>query len=846
MLAPHIKKKVDELWNRFWAAGLTNPLVAVEQITYLLFLKRLEDIDLKRQKRGFPTIYFGHENCKWSYIRQEKTNPTHLIEVVFPWLRELDKHFSLDSAQDTELASLNNRMADAYFQLDPSKGKVLSDAIDKIDELFARAGDGSAAQDIMGDTFEYLLDEMATAGKNGQFRTPRHLIRFMVELLDPEPGQRIIDPAAGTGGFLFSAQQYLMKKYTAKETRDGVVIPNYVLEWDGAPHRIDGAEAPHLKKEVIEDGKRVNRNYWDLMHDGRYFVGLDNDRTMARIGWMNLILHDIHDPHLVQGDSLSERKGKPAIAGLLEPESYDFVLANPPFTGNVDSIDLDDNSARFPKGSKKVAVQGRTDKKTLAITDKSELLFLWLMLDLLDVGGNCAVIIPEGVLFGNTDAHVRLRRELLTEHVVEGVISLPGGVFQPYAGVKTSILLFRKETRRGEKQTFTGQAPHTDYVWFYEVEEDGYTRDAKRNPRPGQRNDLWDALVKFRAWIEEGRSGAQRNEKTFLQPSFHPERWRQALLRDTSDKLTPAGKAFSSLADTSMWDGQVWNLKELFGLPVDPKEAEIQVRNAASQALTALVIQYFSPATRPVWQAWQDAATAEKLMDTDKALAQWQKAIKSPLQDFNRAARDVQSFFEPEDGAALPMWKELVKDALNAGLGFHEHQVKNAPLLKQFPESAPVCDLAADLAAIAREVAKLDGFDVTLRSLAIDQTRELKAAKHWVVPVRAWARNEDWQSEDGRLKGSHNPDGLVRQQYVDAMQEAKLYDEREVLKDGLLDPDCIEARDWNLSAGQYKPFDFTQLKSDKSVSELIGELRTTEQQIIGGLDKLLAMVEGRE
>ena len=276
MLAPHIKKKVDELWNRFWAAGLTNPLVAVEQITYLLFLKRLEDIDLKRQQRGFPSIYFGFETCKWSYIRQDKTNPTHLIEVVFPWLRDLDKHFTGASADGTELASLNNRMADAYFQLDPNKGKVLSDAIDKIDELFARAGEGSAAQDIMGDTFEYLLSEVATAGKNGQFRTPRHLIRFMVELLDPEPGQRIIDPAAGTGGFLFSAQQYLMRKYSAQD--------NLVLEWDGTPHRTDGAAATPEQYAAI--------------HHGANFVGLDNDRTMARNGWMNLVLHDVNDPHL--------------------------------------------------------------------------------------------------------------------------------------------------------------------------------------------------------------------------------------------------------------------------------------------------------------------------------------------------------------------------------------------------------------------------------------------------------------------------------------------------------------------------------------------------------------------
>ncbi|WP_275689496.1 type I restriction-modification system subunit M [Nitrosomonas oligotropha] len=255
MLAPHIKKKVDELWNRFWAAGLTNPLVAVEQITYLLFLKRLEDIDTKRADRGLRSIYaltpdeeaqiqaapekdkaalrekLDASSCRWSYIRQEKTNPVHLIDKVFPWLRTIDQRLA-SNEDDTELASLNNRMADAYFQLDPNKGKVLSDAIDAIDQLFARAGEGSAAQDIMGDTFEYLLSEMATAGKNGQFRTPRHLIRFMVELLDPEPGQRIIDPAAGTGGFLFSTRCRIDDAQVLSPREPGVGMGRHP-----APHR---------------------------------------------------------------------------------------------------------------------------------------------------------------------------------------------------------------------------------------------------------------------------------------------------------------------------------------------------------------------------------------------------------------------------------------------------------------------------------------------------------------------------------------------------------------------------------------------------------------------------------
>lgn len=819
MLAPHIKKKVDDLWNRFWAAGLTNPLVAVEQITYLLFLKRLEDIDLKRQQRGFPSIYAGFETCKWSYIRQEKTNPTHLIEVVFPWLRELDKHFNSANAEDTELASLNNRMADAYFQLDPNKGKVLSDAIDKIDELFARAGEGSAALDIMGDTFEYLLSEVATAGKNGQFRTPRHLIRFMVELLDPEPGQRVIDPAAGTGGFLFSTQQHLMRKYSARE--------NLVLEWDGTPHRTDGAAATQEQYAAI--------------HNGANFVGLDNDRTMARIGWMNLILHDITDPHLQQGDSLSKREGKPTLKELLEPGSYDYVLANPPFTGTVDSGDLEPDTVLFPR------VGGGGKKKDDSITNKSELLFLWLMLDLLDIGGRCAVIIPEGVLFGNTDAHVRLRRELLAEHMVEGVISLPGGVFQPYTAVKTSILIFRKITRRDNKQTLpSNAAPLSEYVWFYEVEEDGYSKNAKREARPGEQNDLWDALEKFDAWISDGPTGAQRNEKTLLQPSFHKERWRQALLRDTADNLTPAGEAFASLPDTSIWDGRVWGMHELFPeLPSDPKAAESQVRNATIKMLYHLVVQFFAGPTQPVWAKWKDAGTAAKQMDSDKALNEWQKAIRVPQQEFNRAAREVQRFFEADDGPALPLWKETVKEALDSGLNFYKEVVTQAST-EQFTEVEPVTDLNAAMEEIAREAAKLDGFDVTLRSLKIDQASELKAAKHWVVPVRDWGRNDEWQSEDGLLVGSHGADGMVRSAFVDAMLNDGLYDEKGTLKDGLLDPDCLEARAWNLSAGQYKPFDFTQLKSDKSVAELIGALKTTEQNIISSLDQLLAMVEGRE
>ena len=252
-------------------------------------------------------------------------------------------------------------------------------------------------------------------------------------------------------------------------------------------------------------------------------------------------------------------------------------------------------------------------------------------------------------------------------------------------------------------------------------------------------------------------------------------------------------------------------------------------------------MRYLAPPTKLIWEKWHPA----QIQAPEQAREDWQKAIKTLPQDFKRAASDVQRFFESDDLTALPMWKELSKDALITALAQHEATVTKANR-SSFAEYRPVTNLTQEMEKIAREVAKLDGFDVVLRSLSIDQPTPLDAAKHWVVPVRDWLRNDDWQSEDGNLKGSHDANGLVRQQYVEAMLAAKLYDEKEVLKEGLLDPDCIEAREWNLSSGQYKPFDFTQLKSDQSVVELIAELRQTEQRVIGGLDKLLAMVEGRE
>jgi type I restriction enzyme M protein len=326
--------------------------------------------------------------------------------------------------------------------------------------------------------------------------------------------------------------------------------------------------------------------------------------------------------------------------------------------------------------------------------------------------------------------------------------------------------------------------------------------------------------------------------------AYWPERWRQALLRDTADKLTPAGEAFAALPDTSMWDGQVWGMHELFSdLPANPKEAEEKTRAATAGGLLEVAIQAFTPAAQKAWDATLSARLAEKITDAE-LLEAWKKAAKPVETELKKLAREREAFFEKEDSPALPLWKDLLRTALAEAQA--DAYVLGILRANQPPKTMTAHDIGQKLTEAARAIAKLDGFNVTLRSLAVDQPADLKAAKHWVVPVRAWARNDEWQGDDGELVGSHDADGLVRPAYVQAMLDAGLYDDKGALKDGLLDPDCIEAREWNLSAGQYKPFDFTQLKSDKSVAELIGALKTTEQDIIQGLDKLLAMVEGRE
>lgn len=804
MLAPHLKSKVDELWNKFWSAGITNPLVAIEQITYLLFLKRLEGLDAERVKQGKPSIYsykyyVDGEQCRWSFIKRDADDINHLNEVVFPWLRELEgiiakidqeekeknKGKDADVERAGEVAAVGNRMSDAYFQLDPNKGAILNEAITLIDGLFNHVDASSVDDDLMGDIFEYLLSEISSSGKNGQFRTPRHIIRVLVELLDPKVGERVIDPAAGTGGFLFSAMSHVMMRNTSPEMLK--------LEWDGTAHQAYGDQ---LTPE--QDA---------LVHQGNYYVGLDNDRTMVRIGWMNMILHGIQTPQIHQRDSLGKLKDDDGLRDVLKSESFQYVLANPPFTGTVDRGTLD--LSMFPKAAEK----GK--KATVALTDKSELLFIWRMLDFLAVGGRCAVIIPEGVLFGSTEAHTRLRRELLTEHTVEAIISLPGGAFQPYTGVKTSIIVFQKDTPKSDSGSWKNtDEPRTQRVWFYEVQEEAYSLDAKRNERKGLNNDLWDMLEKFKI-----RHQTESELMDYYQPNYYKERWR--LVDEKVVKIFSDNKAVISQK------GKVAALYELFNdLPADPEQASQQIDLKLRPAIRELI------QGSTAYEIARNHAFLPQvsLSERNDIVVKPQAVFKNEMNRLLRGSDSLELF--EKDGIARSLFKKACEDELKNPLD-KEIKIDDS----QYVSSE---NIKSKLEAIAREYAKLDGYDVTLRTTEVfKQENALSESKSWWADVRTYARNDDWESEDGTLKGSHDENGGVRPQYLKSIP---LYDENGKLNTEYLTPDCIEAKGWNLSAGQYKPFTFTAIENDQSVADMIRDLQAQEQIILTGLEKLLAMV----
>jgi type I restriction enzyme M protein len=449
VLSPQLEDEIRQLWHFFRSAGIADRLAAIEQITYLVFLKRLEDLN--------PNVI--PEEYRWSNFKHLSGDALlkRVRGEVFEWLRSRDRddpqaqesesESSQDDADKKMRQKHQGRMSDAVFLI--ANATLLRLTIDTIDKLFIP----SRNQDTLGDIYEHLLGEIAENRKNGVFRTPRHIIRVMCDLVNPQWNDRICDPACGTAGFLVNAYQHVLKTHTDPA--------NLVFEGDGTPiNTLEGRPFNMVGENLsTQQDKYLRENA---------LYGYDFDKTMVRLGWMNLIQHGIEKPKINYANTLGSTFNQKIQSG--EVGDFSVILANPPFGGRLDKTDI-----------------GKTlqDLKT----NHTELLFIELILQLLTTGGRAAVIVPEGVLFGSSKAHKALREKLVAENTLRGVISLPGGVFQPYTNVKTSILLFNK----GGK---------TDEVWFYEVAKDGKTLDAKRTPRP-QENDLWDLTLKYRLQFEE-------------------------------------------------------------------------------------------------------------------------------------------------------------------------------------------------------------------------------------------------------------------------------------------------------------------------------------------------------
>jgi type I restriction enzyme M protein len=822
MLSPQLRSKVHGLWTMFWSAGMTNPLVAIEQITYLLFLRQLEHFDEVRKESGKPTIYgkrlildsqgepvldkdknpvvIDYDVCRWNYIRQ---NPSFELfnDTVFPWLRNLETWLKENNPSNHDpLGQITGRLDDAYFVLDPNKSETLKRAVQEIHELFNSVGGANA--DIMGDIFEYLLGEIQSAGKNGQFRTPRHVIRFMIELLDPPPTTngrptRILDPACGTGGFLVNTLIHWKKQATDREMLR--------LEWDGTPHRTYG---------TLPEGLDPNE----------CFFGYDNDRTMVRIAWMNLILHDLDFPKIDQLDSLSKRMPDNLST------TFDYILANPPFTGTVDESDLSTNRERVGWKGKK------------PITTKSELLFVWMMLDLLRIGGRCAVVVPDGVLFGSTNAHVELRRKLLFENTLEGVVSLPGGVFNPYSGVKTSILIFQKV---GDEPR-AGQEPRTKEVWFYEVAEEAKTLDQRRKDRPGQNNDLFDASEKFHNWYEVVQGSDLPNLRedassvTYHQPEYWKERWR--VIDDEFLKVFP---------EEESQKGHALGLHEIFiDLPRSPEEMTQMVKAAGK----SLLAESASQLVQAAWGTGDKQKTAAKKLE--KAAEDLDKRLRRLLGDLTKRNREKSILDREYDQFGLNALKQTL-DEMKAEL---QTTLEVVAKEKQKPaENAEVAVAEETLDTVLNCYARLDGYEIWLQSVgsfphnqkpANSEAEELSSdLLAWITPVRAWAKLESWkdpQSDKEVQKPTHDEDGLVDPAYVKwLIEECNGFNDDGTVKSDyleLLDPDCIEAADLNLSAGRHKPFVFSA-KQHKPPDELIRKLDKVHEDIRKKLSTLLSMVE---
>jgi type I restriction enzyme M protein len=467
-----IKSLIDKLWQNFWEGGIANPLTAIEQITYLIFMKRLDDLEAKRERdadftnekytsrfKGKFTIPGSNETVdknelRWSVFKHKPADEMllHVQVKVFPFLKDLNG----------ETSPFTKHMANAVFIM--PKASLLVSAINIVEYLFkeiekdATEG-GHAFQDIQGDVYEMLLSEIATAGKNGQFRTPRHIIKLMAELVAPQLGQRIADPACGTGGFLLGAYQYILTDLVRNASTTLNPKEQVKLEKDE-----DGFERAAISAVLTQQVKAVL---------DQSFTGYDIDTTMVRLGLMNLMMHGIDEPKIDYKDTLSKSYN--------EDSQFDVIMANPPFTGNIDKGDINEG-LKLP-------------------TTKTELLFVERIFNMLKMGGTAAVIVPSGVIQNSGKAFETLRKRIIDKAELKAVIAMPSGVFKPYAGVSTAILLF---TKGGE----------TNHVWFYDMQADGYTLDDKRNKVTG--SDLPHIVEHYK--IRDAKNDSNRKQKYFMVP----------------------------------------------------------------------------------------------------------------------------------------------------------------------------------------------------------------------------------------------------------------------------------------------------------------------------------------
>ena len=456
MVTGAIKSKVDKIWLDIAAGGITNPLTVIEQLTYLMFIRSLDEKELENEafeveggievEKIFPASEAG-QSMRWSHFKNNDPGDIFLImsQRVFPAVKKMKNGHLPDFTPQGELIEITDEenvgeenetafsryMEDAMFLIPTPQ--VLQKVITGLDDLYEH---DIADLDMQGDLYEYMLGKLSTAGRNGQFRTPKHIREMMVELLQPTPDDTICDPACGTAGFLVSAAEYIRRHYEDTMTSE---------QWE---HFASGA-----------------------------FNGFDTDRTMLRISAMNLMLHSISNPDIDYKDSVSKQN---EIS-----DRYTVCLANPPFKGTVDAESINDNL------------------KAVTNTKKTELLFLALFLRMLKKGGRCACIVPDGVLFGSSKAHKSIRQELVENHQLRAVISMPSGVFKPYAGVSTAILVFTKTGAGG-----------TDKVWFYDMKADGFSLDDKRSEI--SENDIPDIIDRFRHLENEG--DRQRTEQSFFVP----------------------------------------------------------------------------------------------------------------------------------------------------------------------------------------------------------------------------------------------------------------------------------------------------------------------------------------